>query len=63
MTARATYPTRARVTAAVASAAAAGLDVGAIEVSPAGTIRIYDLRACKQPARDEFEQWESQGKL
>jgi len=58
------YPTKAAidraVAAMVAAAEKAGLDVGAIEVSPDGRIRIVDARAIAPTPSSEFERWEAQ---
>lgn len=58
------YPTKAAIDGAVAAMVAAaekaGLDVGAIEVTPDGRIRIVDTRAIAPTPGSEFERWESQ---
>lgn len=58
------YPSKAAigktVDAMVAAAEKAGIDVGAIEVSPDGRIRIVDTRAVMPSPANEFDRWESQ---
>ncbi|RSU58054.1 hypothetical protein [Sphingobium yanoikuyae] len=58
------YPSKAAidrtVTSMVAAAEKAGIDVGAIEVSPDGRIRIVDTRAVASAPASEFDRWESQ---
>lgn len=58
------YPSKARINQAVeamvAAAEKAGLDVGAIEVSPDGRIRIVDTRAVMPSPGSEFDRWEGQ---
>ncbi|WDA36452.1 hypothetical protein [Sphingobium sp. YC-XJ3] len=62
--ARIRYPTKAAidkaVAAMIAAAEKAGIDVGAVEVSPDGRIRIVDARAVMPSPANEFDRWESQ---
>lgn len=57
------YPTKAAidrtVSAMVDAAEKAGIDVGAIEVSPDGRIRVLDTRAVLPSPANEFDRWES----
>lgn len=57
--ARIKYPGKVAVRHAIDAAKAGGIDVGAIEVSPDGSIRIIDARMVPQTPADEFERWES----
>jgi hypothetical protein len=47
----------------VERAQAAGLDVGAIEFSPDGTIRVIDRKVMPAQASDELGQWLEKGLL
>lgn len=62
--ARIRYPTKAAidkaVAAMIAAAEKAGLDVGAIEVSPDGRIRIVEARAILPSPANEFDRWEAE---
>jgi len=62
--ARIKYPSKAAIdraiAAMVAAAEKAGIDVGAIEVSPDGRIRIVDTRAVMPSPGSDFDRWESQ---
>lgn len=61
---RSRYPTKAKIARTIEAARAIGLDVVGFEVSPDGIIRVLDRRAMPaQPPKDEFEEWEAQGKL
>ena len=66
MSARASYPTQAKVRAAVEqfrAAREAGLDVAALEVKPDGTIRVFGPEAfpaadpADLPVEDEIARW------
>lgn len=61
---RVAYPSKARITQAIdamiAAAEKAGLDVGAIEVSPDGRIRIVDTRAIVPSSASDFDRYEGQ---
>ena len=46
-------------TEAIAFLTQGSVDVGGIEVSPDGSIRVIDLRAIPRQPVDEFERWES----
>lgn len=59
--ARLKYPGKVALRRAIDAAEAAGIDVGAIEVSPDGSFRLIDVRAVPQAPVDEFARWE--GKL
>jgi hypothetical protein len=52
------YPGKVALRHALDAARAAGIDVGAVEVSPDGSIRIIDARAVPKAPADEFERWE-----
>lgn len=58
------YPSKARISQAVeamvAAAEKAGIDVGAIEVSPDGRIRIVDTRAVMPSPGSDFDRWKDQ---
>ena len=58
------YPSKARISQAVeamiAAAEKAGLDVGAIEVSPDGRIRIVDTRAVLPSPGSDFDRWKDE---
>lgn len=58
------YPTKAKidqtVDAMLAAAERAGLDVGAIEVSPDGRIRIVNKSAVMPSPGSDFDRWEGQ---
>lgn len=56
--ARLTYPGKVALRRAIDAARACGVDVGAIEVSPDGSIRIIDARMVPRQPVDEFERWE-----
>ncbi len=56
--ARISYPGKVAIRHATEAARAAGIDVGAVEVSPDGSIRIIDARAISKTPADEFERWE-----
>lgn len=51
------YATQVAIRRAMNAARQAGLDVAGIEVSPDGTIRVFDVRAAKQDPPDLYEQW------
>lgn len=57
------YPGAVAIKRAVAAAKAAGIEVGGLEVTPQGVIRI--LRAGEKPVdeQDEWAQWDAAGKL
>lgn len=56
--ARLSYPGKVALRRAIDAAKACGVDVGAIEVSPDGAIRIIDARAVPKAPVDEFARWE-----
>jgi hypothetical protein len=53
------YPGKVAIRRAVQAARDNGIDVGGVEVSPDGSIRIIDLRAIPRQPVDEFERWEA----
>ena len=53
------YPGKVAIRRAVQAARDNGIDVGGVEVSPDGSIRIIDMRAIPRQPADEFERWES----
>lgn len=53
------YPGKVAIRRAVEAARANGIDVGSVQVSPDGSIRIIDIRAVPKQPVDEFERWES----
>lgn len=57
-----TYPRKADIARAVQAARACGLDIAAIEISPAGAIRIVGPGA-DPSAESEFDVWDRAGKL
>lgn len=56
---RISYPGKVAIRRAVQAARDNGIDVGGVEVSPDGSIRIIDMRAIPKQPVDEFERWES----
>jgi hypothetical protein len=56
---KAHYPTKAKIKAAVEVARELKLDVAGFEVSPDGSIRIFESRAQPKPG-NEFDRWESE---
>lgn len=56
--ARLTYPGKVALRRAIDAAKACGVDVGAVEVSPDGSIRIIDARAVPKAPVDDFARWE-----
>lgn len=52
------YPGKVAIRRAMEAARANGIDVGGVEVSPDGSIRIIDMRAIPKQPVDEFERWE-----
>jgi len=57
------YPGKVAIRHVVEAAKAAGLDVGGIEVSPDGTIRVLEGRNIPKPAESLFDQLEAAGKI
>lgn len=57
--ARVSYPGKVAIRRAVQAARDNGIDVGGVEVSPDGSIRIIDMRAIPRQPVDEFERWEA----
>lgn len=53
------YPGKVAIRRAIEAARSNGIDVGGVEVSPDGSIRIIDMRAIPKQPVDEFERWES----
>ncbi len=56
--ARLRYPGKVALRQAIDAAKACGVDVGAVEVSPDGSIRIIDKAAVPKAPVDEFARWE-----
>ena len=56
---KARYPTREKIKYAIETARALDLDVAGFEVSPDGTIRVFEARALPQPT-SLFDQLEDQ---
>ena len=65
----ATYPSKSEVQRLIRVAQSSGIEVGAIEVGPDGTIRVFGASAerCSTGTRDrggsEFDRWEACGRL
>ena len=59
-TRRPNYPTKAKIRRAVTTARELDLDVAGYEVSPDGTIRVFDVRIAPRTL-DEFEKLEQAG--
>lgn len=59
MTTRATI-TQAAIERAIRAAQAAGLEVGACEVTADGTVRIIAATKSQDSPADAFEEWEAQ---
>lgn len=57
MTARRAYARKAEIARAIEAAQACGIDVGGVELSPNGAIRLIDRSAIPQPQND-FDRWE-----
>lgn len=56
------YPSKAKVRQAISWAREFGIDVAGFEMSPTGTIRVFDARDGRAEI-DEFEAWAKAGKL
>lgn len=57
------YPGKVPIRHAVEAARALGVDIGGIEISANGTIRVLDRGIVATQPKDEFEQWLQTGKL
>ena len=58
------YPGAVAIKRAVAAAKAAGIEVGGLEVTPQGVIRILPPSATAPAGeQDEWAQWDAAGKL
>lgn len=61
---KASYAGKVAIRHAKEAAIAMGIDPGGLEISPDGTIRIFDRAAIPTAApKDEFEEWLQSGKL
>lgn len=56
MSPRRSYPRKVEIARAFEAAKAGGLDIAGVELTPDGTIRMFEARAIER--RDEFSQWE-----
>ena len=54
------YPTKARIVAAVRVARELGLAVAGFEISPLGTIRVFEGEPVTPSSRGDFERYEGQ---
>lgn len=54
---KAAYPGKVPIRHAVEAARALGVDIGGIEISANGTIRVLDRGIVAPQPQDEFEQW------
>jgi len=57
------YPGKVAIRHVVEAARSLGLDVGGIEVSPDGTIRVIDARTLPAKPQSLFDQLEAEGKI
>jgi hypothetical protein len=60
---KAAYPGKVPIRHAVEAARALGVDIGGIEISASGTIRVLDRGMAASQPKDEFEQWLQAGRL